>query len=122
FTRLATMTGSRAELKASLAKPDLMAGLSPSAQAMAKDAAKDLDLTLIEIPDGSLAADWSYLVTAIRDDLMTPPVDVLRGLEMLRREVLRRGNARMWQVGSTATQKAIAPAVEALASSLAEGS
>ena len=121
FTRLAAATGSRAELKASLAKPELIAGLSPAAQAIAKDAAKDLDLTLIEIPDGSLAADWSYLVSAIRDDLMTPPADALRGLDALRREILKRGNARMWQVGSTATQKAIAPSVDSLASSLAVG-
>lgn len=121
FTKLAAQTGSRAELKASLAKPELIAGLSPSAQAIAKDAAKDLDLTLIEIPDNSLASDWTYLVTAMRDDLMTPPAQVLASIDALRREVLKRGNARMWQVGSTSLQQAIAPKVDALASSFAEG-
>jgi Zn-dependent M16 (insulinase) family peptidase len=121
FTKLAAAAGARTELKASLAKPELIAALSPAAQAIAKDALKDLDLTMIEIPDGSLAADWSYLVTAMRDDLMTPPADALRTLEALRREVLKRGNARMWQVGSSANQKAIAASVDALASSLAEG-
>jgi Zn-dependent M16 (insulinase) family peptidase len=122
FTKLAAQTGSRADLKAALAKPELIAGLSPAAQAIAKDAAKDLDLTLIEIPDNSLAADWSYLVTAMRDDLMTPPTQVLTELDALRRDLLRRGNARMYQVGSTSTQKTIAPQIDALVSSFAEGS
>jgi Zn-dependent M16 (insulinase) family peptidase len=122
FTKLAEQTGTRAERKASVAKPELIAGLSPAAQAIAKDALKDLDLTLIEIPDSSLAADWSYLVTAMRDDLMTPPAQVLSDIVSLRRDVLRRGNARMWQVGSPSTQRTVAPQIDALAASLAEGS
>jgi Zn-dependent M16 (insulinase) family peptidase len=121
FTKLAAQGGSRAELKAALAKPELIAGLSPAAQAIAKDAAKDLDLTLIEIPDSSLAADWTYLVTAMRDDLMTPPAQVLAAIDSLRVEVLRRANTRMWQVGSTSTQKAIASQIDALASSFGDG-
>jgi hypothetical protein len=121
FTKLAAQTGSRVELKAALAKPELIAGLSPAAQAIAKDAAKDLDLTLIEIPDSSLAADWTYLVTAMRDDLMTPPAQVLAAIDSLRVEVLRRANTRMWQVGSTSTQKAIASQIDALASSFGDG-
>ena len=118
FTKLATQTGSRADLKAMLAKPETLAGLSDAAQAVAKDAVKDLDLTLIEIPDSSLAADWTYLVTALRDDLMTPPAEALAQLDALRRGLLRRSNARMFFVSSTAIQKTLAPAVDKLASSL----
>jgi len=43
----------------------------------------------------------------MRDDLMTPPAQVLAVIDSLRVEVLRRANARMWQVGSTSTQKAV---------------
>jgi hypothetical protein len=115
---LAAKSGTRTELKAMLAKPETVAGLSEPATALAKDAVKDLDLTLSEIPDDSLAADWKYLVTAIRDDLMTPPADALAALDAVRRAVLQRGNARMWLVSSTAIQQALAGSVEALSGSL----
>ena len=120
FTQLAAQKGTRAELKALLAKPETVAGLSPTATALAKDAVKDLDLTLIEIPDGSLEADWTYLVTAMRDDLMTPPADALAALDALRKHLLNRPDARMWLVSSTELQKALAPAVEALSASIAD--
>src|SRR5204862_2721661 len=118
FNNLAQQKGSRADLKAMLAKPETVAGLSEAATAIAKDAAKDLDLTLIEIPDSSLAADWTYLVTALRDDLMTPPAQALAQLDGLRNALLHRGNARMFLVSSKAIQNALAPAVDSLASSL----
>ena len=118
FTNLAQQKGTRAELKALLAKPETVAGLSDAASAIAKDAAKDLDLTLIDIPDNSLAADWSYLVMALRDDLLTPPSQALAMLDTLRRNLLHRENARMFLVTSTSIQNALAPSVDALASSL----
>jgi Zn-dependent M16 (insulinase) family peptidase len=118
FTSLAQQKGTRAELKAMLAKPETVAGLSTSAQAIAKDAVTDLDLTLIEIPDSSLEADWSYLVTALRDDLLTPPSEALAALDGLRQSLLHRANARMFFVTSTAIQNALAPSVDTLASSL----
>ncbi|MDQ3282199.1 MAG: hypothetical protein M3Q69_12390 [Acidobacteriota bacterium] len=118
FDRIAQQGGTRAELKAMLAKPETVAGLSAAAQVIASDAAKDLDLTLIEIPDSSLTADWKELVNGMRDDLLTPPAQALMQLDSLRARLLRRGGARMWLVGSTATQKALAPAIDALASSL----
>ena len=118
FTNLAQQKGTRAELKAMLAKPETVAGLSTSSQAIAKDAVTDLDLTLIEIPDSSLEADWSYLVTALRDDLLTPPSEALAALDGLRQSLLHRANARMFFVTSTAIQNALAPSVDTLASSL----
>jgi len=119
FARLAAQTGNRVELKAMLAKPETVAGLSEAATAIAKDAVKDLDLTLIEIPDNSLASDWTYLVNALRKDLMTPPAKALSALDDLRRHLLNRSGARMWLVGSTEMQKALSPSVESLSSSLA---
>ena len=118
FTTLAARKGTRAELKELLAKPETVSGLSESAAAIAKEAAKDLDLTLIEIPDGSLEADWTYLVGALRDDLLTPPAETLAGFDALRKQLLNRSDARMWLVGSTDLQKAIATDVAALASSI----
>jgi len=120
FTRLAEQTGTRAELKALLAKPEATAGLSPAATLLAKDAVKDLDLTLIEIPDNSLAADWTYLVTAMRDDLLTPPAQTLAGFDELRKRMLNRLDTRMWQVSSTELLKELAPRVEALSASIAD--
>lgn len=118
FATVAAKTGTRAELKAFLAAADTFASLPAGAQAIAKDVAKDLDLTLIEIPDGSLATDWTYLVNAIRADLSTPPADALAALNALRTRLLNRGNARMWIVSSGAIQKALAPAVNAFSASL----
>jgi len=118
FTNLAQQSGTRADLKALLAKPETFAGLSDAAQKIAKDAAKDLDLTLGDIPDGSLAADWAYLVMALRDDLLTPPAEALAMLDGLRRNLLHRDNARMFLVSSTTIQNALAPSVDSLAASL----
>ncbi|HKR64992.1 MAG TPA: hypothetical protein VJZ00_14765, partial [Thermoanaerobaculia bacterium] len=121
FDDLAAKSGTRAELKDLLAKPETVAGLSESATTIAKDAVKDLDLTLLEIPDSSLAFDWKYLVNAMRDDLMTPPADALSALDALRSAVAQRGNARMWFVSSTAIQEALTPSIESLSASLGDG-
>jgi len=118
FTELSQRTGSRVQLKQMLTKEETFAALSNTAMPIGKEAAKDLDLTLIEIPDASLAADWAYLVMALRDDLLTPPAQALADLDALRKNLLRRGNARMFLVSSTTIQKALAPAVDSLAASL----
>ena len=109
FTETAAKTGTRADLKAYLAT---------ATHPIAKEVAKDLDLTLIEIPDGSLASDWAYLVNAIKSDLYTPPAQTLASIDALRKALLSRGNARMWFVSSTALQKSLASSVNTLASSL----
>ncbi|HYH09621.1 MAG TPA: hypothetical protein VEK11_21410 [Thermoanaerobaculia bacterium] len=121
FNSLANQKGTREELKALMAKPETVASLSLAGQAIAKDALKDLDLTLGEIPDSSLTHDWNYLVTSMRDDLMTPPSRALAKLTELRQLLLHRGNARMWSVSSSPMQKTLAPAIESLSASLAEG-
>ncbi len=119
FDKLAQQRGTREELKALLAKP--VEGLSPAATAIASEALKDLDLTLIEIPDASLAADWTYLAGAMRSDLMTPPSDALAQLNAVREHLLRRGTTRMWVVGSPSLQETLAPSIEKLSASLRPG-
>jgi Zn-dependent M16 (insulinase) family peptidase len=120
FAQLAEQKGTRAELKAMMAKPETVAGLSTEATAIAKEVLKDLDLTLIEIPDSTLAADWTYLVNAIRADLNTPPATTLASIDALRKRLLNRLDARMWLVSSTELQKAIASSVESLSASLGD--
>lgn len=120
FAKLAAQKGTRDELKALLAKPETIANLSPGATAIAKDAVKDLDLTLIEIPDDSLAKDWTYLVNALNADLKVPPSQALAMLEALRSRLATRGNARMWFVTSTELQKQLTGPIAGLASSLSE--
>ncbi|HEX7151312.1 MAG TPA: hypothetical protein VF618_07470 [Thermoanaerobaculia bacterium] len=118
LTSLASKSGNRADLKALLTNAESLAALSATARPLATDLAKDLDLTLQEIPDSSLAADWSYVVTALRDDLLTPPATALAGLDAVRRAVLRTANARMYLVTNPTIQKAAATRIATLANSL----
>ncbi|HEX8154732.1 MAG TPA: hypothetical protein VF698_16490 [Thermoanaerobaculia bacterium] len=109
-------TLSRADLKTRFAAAP-PATLSPAAQTIVKDALRDLDLTLIDIPDDSLANDVPYLIAAMRDDLMTPPAATLAALNDMRQQLLRTGGARMFFVTSTSLQKALMPKLTALATS-----
>jgi hypothetical protein len=112
---------SREALKAHLAQPERLAALPAPAREIAADAVKDLDLALIDVPDESLAADWAYLCTALRDDLLTPPAEVLAALDAIRRSLLKTGGARLFFAGSPALEKAMAPDLAALVSGLARG-
>ncbi len=120
---------SRADLKAFIAAavnskgaaPESMqtyagafAQLSPGAKSIAADSLRDLDLTLVEIPDASLASDWAQLVTDMRDDLATPPAEVLARLDGVRKHLLHAGNARMFMAASVATQKSLEAPVAGL--------
>lgn len=122
LTSLATggQNKSRAELKTLLAAAP-PASLSAAGKALAADAAKDLDLALIDVPDNSLSADWSYLCTAMRDDLLMPPATALQQLDAVRRQLLSASSARLFEVGSSSLQKAIAPQLAALTGKLATG-
>lgn len=121
FNKLAGQKLSREELKALIAKPDTIAGLTPGNQAIAREALKDLELTLTEVPDSYLVYDWNYLLHAMRDDLAVPPATALQKLDELRQHLLRRGNARVWLVSSTAIQNALTPSIESLTAALREG-
>jgi hypothetical protein len=82
------------------------------------EAMKDLELTLNEIPDSNLERDWAYVVSAIRDDLFTPSSRALQNLEAVRKRVLTSAGARMYTVGSSAMDKALAPRIETFISRL----
>ncbi len=94
------------------------ARLSPTARKIMVDSAKDLDLTLSEIPDSSLERDWKYLCEALRDDLLTSPAKVLADLEGLRKYVVGTGQSRLFFVSSGETRTAADPAIREFASKI----
>jgi hypothetical protein len=97
---------------------DVYRALPGSARPLAGDALRDLELSLADLPDGSLAADWAYLARQVRQDLAAPPARALDGLNRVRTELLRSGGARAFMVGSTASQAELRPEVEALVAAL----
>lgn len=109
---LAAMNGDKAQrekLPQSL-KPyvEEFEALTAAAKANAVDAAKDLDQMLSDIPDDSLSKDWAYLCATMRHDLLVPASKVLQDLNQLRARLLKTGNARMFVIGSSDSQKALA--------------
>jgi Zn-dependent M16 (insulinase) family peptidase len=141
LTRLASAgsQGNREELKVLLAslqgKVDAAAKLAPAlktynedfarlgdaAKALATEAAKDIDQTLADIPDSSLSADWSYLASQIRRDLLVSPEKTLADLNDLRQRLLKTGNARMFMTGSRASQQKLEASVRDLLAGLQAG-
>jgi Zn-dependent M16 (insulinase) family peptidase len=97
------------------------AALSPAARAHAAEAAKDLENLLADIPDSSLAADWSYLLHQIRHDLLTSPEKTLADLNAVRMRLLKTGNARMFMIGSSATQQKLQEPVRDVLGNLKPG-
>ncbi|HEU0030443.1 MAG TPA: hypothetical protein VFQ53_07420 [Kofleriaceae bacterium] len=88
--------------------------LSDAARALAIEAGKDLAALVGELPDGSLAADWTYLCRQMARDLEVGLPAVLAKLERIRATLLRAPQLRIVVVGSTASRTALAPAIEAL--------
>lgn len=119
LTRLAETgrTLDRAALKALLA-PEKAPGwdaLSPAQRALATEALRDLDLSLAEMPDASLGADFAQLTLTLRDDLAMPARTALARLDALRQRLLRAGGARMFLAASGELRAALAPDLDAFA-------
>ncbi|HVT44652.1 MAG TPA: hypothetical protein VMT00_09700 [Thermoanaerobaculia bacterium] len=144
FDRLATAgeSGSRDDLEALLAalqresgaggevgplreelRPlvDAFAALPSAARTVVIEAARDLAQALAGVPDGSLAGDWRYLCSTMRSDLLVAPAEALARIDRVRGAALRRGNARMFLIGSSPAQKELASPLEALVKNLKEG-
>jgi len=92
--------------------------LSPRQRQLAGEAVRDLELSLAEMPDESLGADFAYLAQALRDDLALPASEALAKLDSLRRRLLRAGGARMFLASSQEMRDALAPQLEAFAARL----
>jgi len=108
LSTLANLKVPRAELKSRLAE------LQSGGDKLIAEAAKELDLTLADIPDSSLAIDWPHLCREMATDLNTGPTKFLTALNSMRTQLLRTGNARMFQIASATTQQSLAPAVQSL--------
>jgi Zn-dependent M16 (insulinase) family peptidase len=116
LNELASLNASRSDLKARLAQ------LQSNSDKVIADAAKDLDLTLTDIPDSTLSLDWSHLCREMADDLSAGPGKVLAALDSIRKQILRTGNARMFLVGSDSTQQSLADPIQKLVGRLEKGS
>jgi hypothetical protein len=92
--------------------------LPAGARPIAADVARDLEQALAEVPDGSLATDWTAVVEEIRNDLFVPPTTALATLDSVRRTLLRAGNARAFVISSDDSRRAIAPALDSLLGTL----
>lgn len=113
---LTAMGGDKSQTVADGLKPfvDDLSKLPKTAQGLASDAATDLAQTLGDIPDSSLAADWSYLCKEIRHDLAQTPEKTLADLEGVRRRIVNSNNARMFYIGSAAVRQKLAPVHQSL--------
>ncbi|MES2958949.1 MAG: hypothetical protein V4792_12220 [Pseudomonadota bacterium] len=122
LTRLAEAgrTLDRARLKEMLAagKAPGWEALSTQQRTLAGEALRDLELSLAEMPDSSLGADFGYLTLALRDDLALPANVALARLDTLRRRLLKAGGARLFLAASQEMRGALAPQIEAFAARL----
>ncbi len=94
------------------------AGLPPAVGPVAVEAAKDLEQMLSEVPAETLASDWAYLCRQMRQDLSVTPAAALANLHRVRGRLLKSGGARLFLVGSRATQGSLDTPLRALAGDL----
>jgi len=101
----------RQAVAASLAK---LAETGPDKAAIEAITPKELSVDLLQLladlPQASLKADWRYICTRLRDDILAGPEKTLARLNTLRTSLLDVSNARMWMVGSHANLARLQPA------------
>ncbi|HLK60682.1 MAG TPA: hypothetical protein VKU00_29230, partial [Chthonomonadaceae bacterium] len=100
---------------------DAFGKLPTGAKRVAVEAVKDLQQTLPDVPDDSLAADWAYLCHEMRADLSVTPEKALSNLNALRRSLLKQGEARLFFIGSTASRKRLLHPIQDLLTHLEPG-
>jgi hypothetical protein len=93
-------------------------GLSPASLALFRDALRDLEQSVADVPDASLQADFAYLVEIIRRDLRAPPAQALAALHRVRERVLDAPSARGFLVSSPENGERIQPALAGLLAGL----
>lgn len=92
--------------------------LSPNGQRVVREAARDLNASLTDIPDGSLALDWRGLCRMMRDGVTGDPMQTLARIDALRESLLRSNRTRMFGIGSGSTMRDLLGMVNDLASGL----
>jgi Zn-dependent M16 (insulinase) family peptidase len=123
---LGKTAGARPDRQALLAsiKDGKYAGLrklTAPQRSLALDAARDLETLLADLPDSSLAADWSYLCNQMAHDLRMGPQWALGMLQEVREAVLQAGAARLFFIGSSASQQALDAGLRDLIDGLGSG-
>lgn len=97
------------------------ATLSPQGKLLAVAAGKDLSALLSDLPDGSLAKDWTYLCKQMAADLKLGAPTALAKLASVRAAIIKKGRARITAVGSSASHAALSADLTALVSALPDG-
>jgi Zn-dependent M16 (insulinase) family peptidase len=92
-------------------------GLS-TANENAKQIIRALRACLAEIPDASLAQDWSYLCREIRSDLMFDPNLALAELNNALRLIRKADNVRLFMISNSDDRTAALAKIEALTGKL----
>jgi len=114
---------SREELVASLAEltdpaTDLSARVTEAAWELILEAAQDLEATLGDLPDETMAADLRYLCEQMIADLTYEPQQVLDDLASLRDRIARVDGARLFTMGAESTLSALEPDVSRITAGL----
>ena len=86
--------------------------LSPGAKKIAADAIRDLLFAASDLPADSRAADWHYLVTTTKADLLLPAAQAIAELDATRQLILKRGNARCFLTVAPGNEAALKTALE----------
>ncbi len=96
----------------------MLNGAPAGAKALVIEAVKDLQLSLSEIPDNSLAGDLAYLCREITDDFKVRPEDALASIEYVLNLLRHRDNVRAFIISSKSDQEALMPQVNAIVQKL----
>jgi Zn-dependent M16 (insulinase) family peptidase len=81
---------------------------APESRARIARAGRELGQMLPDLPDGSLATDWAYLCQAMARDSARDPRETLDAIRRVLGAIAHAANARVWMVGSSRTQQAVA--------------
>lgn len=95
--------------------------LSVPAQTIIREAAKDLDQVLNDLPDETLCEDWAYLCQQMEHDLRIPVQENLNRLNSIRERLLYSEQARMFIIGARTTQEHLRAKIDLLCAMLKPG-
>ncbi|HYL99468.1 MAG TPA: hypothetical protein VEZ90_10975, partial [Blastocatellia bacterium] len=110
------------KLPASL-KPcfDRFGTLNTRPKALAIEASRDLTQILTEVPDQSLHQDWRDVCLEMSRDVQVTPEQTLERIKSLVSLIARRGNARVFVIGSRKNQEDLRASIGGLIDKLAPG-
>jgi Zn-dependent M16 (insulinase) family peptidase len=93
---------------------DKYAKFSENGRELGKEAARDLQVILSDLPDNSLVDDWRYLCAQIYSDFQVRPEQVLSELNYVLSLLRRSDNVRGFLIANTENQKVLLPRLNGL--------